>query len=102
MTEIRLYGSRAVILVEVAKRTSLSDQPSRPEKVPAFPVSESNRRQSSIQQSGRHIQLGNSERQVNGFVFDPPYDLIEIHAEPGCCALATGEAEAFSRWLHKQ
>jgi hypothetical protein len=55
--------------------------------------------QTTIQHSRSHIQVGHGVRRVTAFVFDAPYQFIEIYAEPGVGALTAPEAEALGAWL---
>jgi hypothetical protein len=55
--------------------------------------------QTTIHQSRRHIKLGHGTRRISAFVFEAPYQFIEVYAEPGVGALTASEAEALGAWL---
>ena len=55
--------------------------------------------ETSIDHSRDRIRLGESSRQVNAYVFDPPHKLIELHVEHGSGALTPDEARSLGQWL---
>jgi hypothetical protein len=55
--------------------------------------------ETTVDHSRDRIGLGEDNRRVNAYVFDPPHKLIEIHAEQGSGALTPEEARALGGWL---
>ena len=60
------------------------------------------RQETRVELSRRCVRLGQGERRITAFVFDPPYPFIEIHSEPGIGALTASEARTLSLWLRQQ
>jgi hypothetical protein len=100
MKRVRLHGSRQTIWLEVDRGAGL---PERLVATKAMPSScETEHPASNVEHFDHRIKVGDGKRQVNAYVFDPPHNLIEIHAEPGYGTLTANEAEALSEWLHRQ
>jgi hypothetical protein len=59
-------------------------------------------RQTRVERSRHCIRLGDGDRRVTAFVFDPPYPFIEIHSEPGIGALTASEADTLGLWLRQR
>jgi hypothetical protein len=59
-------------------------------------------RQTRVEHSRHCIRLGDGDRQITAFVFDPPYPFIEIHSEPGIGALTAAEADTLGLWLRQR
>ena len=106
--ERRLSQSRANDwAAEISLRARIPDRMPKDEVVAlaksAFAIgyqqAELAHQQTTIQHSRSHIQVGHGVRRVTAFVFDAPYQFIEIYAEPGVGALTAPEAEALGAWL---
>ena len=58
--------------------------------------------ETSIDHSRYRIGLGEGNRQINAYVFDPPHKLIEVHAEQGVGGLTPEEARTLGQWLNQR
>jgi|SRR5580704_2945510 hypothetical protein len=102
MKRIKIFGSRQPVWLEINRGAGLQERLSTAVTDPASPSSEAAPQESNVELFRGRIQLGNGNRRVNAYVFDPPHELIEVHAEQGCGALTTAEGEALSKWLHQR
>jgi hypothetical protein len=58
--------------------------------------------QTTIYRSRCHIKVGHGTRRISAFVFEAPYEFIEVYAEPGVGAVTASEAEALGTWLRER
>jgi hypothetical protein len=58
--------------------------------------------QTAIHHSRCHIKVGHGTRRISAFVFEAPYQFIEVYAEPGVGAVTASEAEALGTWLRER
>lgn len=59
-------------------------------------------RRTRVEHSRDCIRLGEGDRRITAFVFDPPYPFVEIHSEPGIGALTAAEADTLALWLRQR